>query len=251
MKINLNNRVAVLAALFIGFISFAQETDFKTLKNDFEVFKNYSNFGLNLSARLQFKSQSNNLMGEDPFVHKNSFAGGIGLNYIIRPEKTWSYRIGAHYNLINETSFKFKRDQGEISFKSSSYVVSIPIEVEYKKTISKNLIWSTKTGVNITFMDRLDSTNIGVEELTLVYQPQSDLIYPNFIFSTGTYFIFKPFLLQTNFIFQKNIPSLLKGQYSIETPGNSVQRNGSYKTPGDYMGVEFIVFPKNNKKANL
>lgn len=249
MKIILKQRVAVMATLFIGLISFAQEENIKP-KNEFEVFKEYSNFGIILSPRVQFKSNSNTTLGNDPFIHNAGFTGGVGLNYIFRPEKTWSYRMGIHYNFNNETNFNLKESSNNITFKSSTYSFSIPIEAEYKKQLFKNMIWTTKGGINITFINRFDSASTSFDDFSLIYEPVSDGVYTNLTLSSGFYFIFKPFILQTSLIYQKNIPAFLKGEFTTVNSNNLIQNQGTYKTSGDFIGLELIIYPRFKKNNN-
>jgi len=247
MNIKIFKKVIIAVVLIFTTSSiFAQDIELEN--NPFEIFKEYSNFGINISPRLQFKSTSNNTIGSDPFIHNSSFGLGLGVTYILRPANTWSYRIGTHYNINDESNFKLKNDSRNISFKSTSSSISIPIEIEYKKLVSKNLIWTTKAGVNVTFIDGFDSASIDYEDFSLVYKPQSDFIYPNLLFCSGVYFVFKPFMLQTSLIFQKNIPSFIEGNYEIVDSNNSIQNKGTYKMTGDYIGLEFIVFLKKSKK---
>lgn len=248
MKNKIINRVAFIATLFLGLVSFAQEKTTSNVKPPFEVFNSYSNFGFSISPRVQFQSKSNNTLGSNPFVHNNSFAGGVGIHYIFKPENTWSYRIGLNYNYATESNFNLKDDPRNISFKSTFNAVSVPLEIEYKKQISKNFIWSVKTGVNIAFIQDFDTAVIDYEGFNLSYEPNSNLIYPNFIISTGTYFVFKPFILQTNIIFQKGIPTLNSGEYNVLNAQNLIESSGTYDMTGDYLGLEFIInFKKQSK----
>lgn len=235
-----------MATLFIGLVVFAQEEKIE-IKTDFEVFKEYSNFGVVLSPRLQFKSKSNTTLGNDPFVHNASFSGGVGLNYVFRPEKTWSYRLGIHYNFYDETNFNINNSSSDITFKSSTYSISIPIEAEYKKQLSKNLIWTTKAGINLSFINSFDSASISFDDFNLIYEPVSDLVYTNLTLSTGVYFVFKSFIIQTSLIYQKNIPDFLKGDFTTVNSNNLIQNQGTYKTSGDFMGLELIIYPRLKK----
>jgi hypothetical protein len=65
--------------------------------------------------------------------------------------------------------------------------------------------------------------------------------YPNFVISPGFYFTLNKMLIQTNFVYQKSLVTLYKGEYLFDNLNQSPRSRGDYKLSGDYIGLSFNI----------
>lgn len=257
---------ATIAVAFIFTTSSLLAQDNELENSPFEVFKDYKRLGLNLSPRLHFKAKVNREYGAKDYKQKNGFGGGFGLDYVIRPGHRWSFRTGLHLNILLFNKSKIQVDEidlpsnfsiNEVLYNTSSLIFSIPAEVEYKHPLKDNIFLSMRGGVNFMFLQEgsfgISYSTLGEDNLSIPFFELEALspdrkIYPNVKLSPGVYFIYDTFMLQTSFVYQKNIPNVLEGNYQFFNLEQSEPSGGSYSISGDYIGLEFVFFLKKSRK---
>ncbi len=250
MNSKLNKRAIVAIALFLTApILLAQKTELEA--TPFEVFNEFTNYGINFSPRMQFKATTNRTSGAIDFDQKNSFGYGMGLFYVLRPAHQFSYRFGVNINKINEEKYSLPKPlENEFINTISTFVlaVSMPLEVEYKKPISENIFFSLRGGLDVTFIGDFSASSSVNNQLTVEYATSNTTIYPNLRLSPGVYFNLGKVMLQTSVVYQKMIPNFIDGTYKIENVPNQLNTEGTYKMSGDYIGLDLnFQFKKRNK----
>jgi len=216
------------------------------------VFKEFTNYGVNLSPRMQFKATTNRTSGAIDFDQKNSFGYGMGLFYVLRPAHQFSYRFGVNINKINQEKFSLPKpleNDFVDSFSRFILEVSVPLEVEYKTPLNEKLFFSLRGGFDVTFIGDFSASTSINNQLTVEYATSNSTIYPNLRLSPGVYFNLNKVMLQTSIVYQKMVPNFTKGTYIIENVPNQPNTEGTYKMSGDYIGLDLnIQFKKSNKK---
>ena len=267
MNINFFIRATSIVALILNTsLIYSQKDTISIVENEFKVFKDYKRLGLNLSPRLYFKAKATSEFGSIDFPQHNGFGGGFGLDYVIRPAHRWSFRTGAHLNLLLFSKFSISIDKADLPSDfsinekiqtNSPLIFSIPAEVEYKYFLKDKVFLSLRGGLNFMFLQEgsfgisystQTEDNLNVTFFELEATSPERKIYPNLKFSPGLYFIYDTFMLQTSLVYQKNILNVLEGNYQFFNLEQSEPSGGTYKVSGDYIGLEFVFFLKKSRK---
>lgn len=260
--LKLNLKMSAIALIFFtNIISVIAQGS--SVKNKFPEFASYKTFGWNFSPLLYRAANFDTTIGTIQIEGKATPSITFGFTKVIHPEREFNFRYGLLFNLLPLEHYTINIGDGEVpgftgdatTFKTyGTFLFSIPLQIELKKQLERNLYFSMMAGVNITLLrpgSVTSSKSYYIEELDQIRQvfalqalTRETSIYPNLILSPGLYYLTNRILIQTSIIYQKAIPNYFTGEYLQDNLEISERAEGQYSLSGDYIGLSFNFFFK-------
>lgn len=236
--------------------------------SEFPDFNDYSKVGFSIRPVLYSKAIIKNNYGDYKLTSQKTPSINFGFDYLIHPERAWAYKTGLHLDIVPLFNYNFTIREGDVSpeYNNNEVVVkmspklnfTVPALVQFKKQMAYNLYFNLETGLNIMLMEKgtIESSNTFISEGSkeqTIFAIHADtksplVVYPNVIISPGFYFAFNGILIQGNVIYQKPLIAFFEGEYAFDNLKVSQPTKGTYKINGEYLGLQFSVHLKRNKK---
>ena len=186
---------------------------------------------------------------------------GIGIN--VWNTKHWNFKTGflLKYNEIAEHYF-FPKEQSQYpidigySTRFSDYgkIITIPINVEYIFSISKNIKPYLTSGFSIGYYREYGGSGLeglGGALIENIYDDMSDKpFYSNFEVGGGFYFPLKHLMIQAQFAYSKSFTNILEGSYTVSNivGQDYTSTTGTLSQSGDYWAVGLSFYFKKRGK---
>lgn len=257
------NKASKLLALFI----FSFSTISAQNKNIYPAFKKYMSWGLYVSPQIYKKAETTQKQGTLNIENLPMQTWGFGFTKLIHPENKFAFKTGFYIqvtplynyniNIKKEDLFgAYTKEDFTHKMNASFYrpIITIPAFVQFKKQMAEKIYFNLETGFQFLIMQKgsfetsLLLTDPEISESREVFgmygenQGADDFFpYPNFIISPGFYFTLNKMLIQTNFVYQKSLITLYKGEYLFDNLTESPRSRGDYKLSGDYIGLSFNI----------
>ena len=236
-------------------------------ENNLNSFSDYGKWGYSITPLLYNKASITRNFGNTILHNKSIPSFQIGAIRHFYRDKSWSFNTGVNLTLLpfNNLFFTLKKEDvydgldGEEFFKEYGYLYfSIPLNLEFKKQLSKTIFYNASLGINIYYLtDSRQEFNFFLanedlaeerEVFALFQETQDNKIQASMVIGTGFYFMFKRFMLQTNIIYNKNFQNLWEGEYQFGNFFVSEPTRGNYRVSGDFIGLSTTVYFKKRTK---
>lgn len=180
------------------------------------------------------------------FNHAKAFSINTGLIF------TWTPLTKYSFTLKQEDVYREEDRFYESNGFTDSYFL-IPLNLEYKLRVGKNLYLNVNGGVITAIRDGGFSAS-GYHPVFVDFQEDSfqvfKLNYKSTDFqvssqvSTGLYIVLDKFMLRTNLLYNKSFKDTQKGGYSFRGLRTSLGQTGSISLSGDYFGISTTIYFK-------
>ena len=253
------NRIykAILWCLLLTTIHTQAQTYFDNDKS-FNLFKNYTNWGIQLEGLMYFPASIDNTTRNLSFQTQVALGYKAGLVYNFNIVNHFGIHIGALLGqapAIN-TYFQLPKERSGLSDdyyhkKSAIYSplnFSFPILFEYRNFSIYRYTLSLGAGMQI---QRTTATNLTESYdnfyLTQVQNPGTwnfDLL-----FKAGWYYQFPKIMMQTSIVYKYRLQDQYTGNYTFTNLQNpAATYTGSYIQKGNYIGLSFDFYFRNNSR---
>ncbi len=251
-----------LLLLLIG-LPFPGQSQYFKNQNAYDVFGNYTRFGLQLDALVFSPAETGPAPEGTSFKSQSSLGYKAGVVYNFRVVPNFGFRIGA---LIGQTPAintyfeldadrtgedqSYTNNQGAIY---SSLSFAFPLLAEYRNFSFDSFVTSLTAGIQIQ--------RTGANVYTETYGDYYQTIVSNngswdmdLIFKAGVYLQFSRFMLHPNIVYKYRLQDQYTGTYTftdLQNPDlNDYQQ--SYKVSGNYVGLslELYLFSSRSQSPN-
>ena len=228
---------------------------------DFDIFHNYTNWGIQLDALAYFPAQVDAI---NQFSFQSQYALGykFGLVYNFNLTNHFGLRIGALAGQVPAINTYFVLDQNDINASkdyqhqnwpsySPIFNFSFPVLFEYRNFSIDRYILSLNGGIQI---ERTTGAIITDQYQnyyqTSVSNPGSWDI--DLIAKAGWYFQFRRLMLQTSVVYKYRMVDQYTGTFVFKNLQNSAPVSGKYIQKGDYVGLSFdFYFHKRAREVEM
>jgi len=248
--------------LFVLFITTSTLSAQKLFYNnkDFNIFNNYTKLGVQLDGLAYFPAKFDNT---ELFSLKSQYAIGykFGLVYNINFSNHFGFRVGVlagqapairNYFVIDKKYINTNNDYEHKNWGKFGPIFnySVPLLLEYRNFSFERFIISLNAGVQV---ERTMSANITDSYKRYYYTKASNpgSIDIDLVFKAGSYFQFKPLMLQVSIVYKHRLKDQYVGSYYFKVKNefndsyifqNAPNVNGKYIQRGDYIGLSFDFF---------
>ena len=238
-------------------------------ENNLSSFNNYGKWGYSITPLLYNKASITRNFGNAILHNRSTPSFQIGVIRHFYRDKSWSFNTGVNLTLLPlyNLFFTLKNEDvfddfgGEEFFKDYAYLYfSIPLNLEFKKQLSKTVYYNVSLGINIYYLTDSrqeliftlhNQNNTEAREVFALFQEtQNNKIQASAVISTGFYFMFNRFMLQTNIVYNKNFQNLWEGEYQFGNLLVSEPTRGNYTISGDFIGLSTTVYFKKRTRKN-
>lgn len=233
-------RNILLVGIFftISIVSFGQK---KII--EFDEFSAYKKFGYHVSG-ISFRKQ---LFEGDEIITKNSlpFSGRIGVDYVLNPERIWTFRTAFYFELVpglKEEYSEFSQDIDVIK----SYLrpaLSSPFLIELKMQMDEKIFVGVSSGIELTLSYR---QKVEVEIYEDSYIRAASSIDEMLIFNPGLrigpsiYYTGDKALYQFSFGYKKSLIDYSTGTIFVYRE----RLKQKSRLTGDYLSLGLTIFFK-------
>lgn len=252
----------VIFILFFSFVGTSQDR-----KQKFPEFLEYKKLGFTIESAIYRAPNYIRTLGSIDVEGLAITSINFGLDYVQHPDRVFTLRYGVHLNFLPLNSYSFSIPNGDIpgftDFEASAkdygfLILSVPLEAELKKQMSRNIYFSAKAGINLTFLREgsietsqsvfIDDLNQIREVFAVRSSSNSFSLYPNLRISPSMYYMSRRVLFQFSIFYQKALPNYFNGDYIIDNLEVSERTEGDYTFSGDQIGLSITLFLKKSKK---
>ncbi|MCF6181639.1 hypothetical protein [Lutibacter sp.] len=255
--------MSIVLIVVSSFIGQAQDND----ETNYEIFNSYGNFGYSFAPVLFNKATITRNYGNTILTNRPILSYQLGVVYHFQPAKEWGINTGLTLTRLPISNISFNLNDNDVypgyggSNKSKSIgslFLSVPINVELKKQLAKNLYANLNFGINISFIPSDGYEEVYIysnqelqesREVFAMYQlTGSDNLNASIVLSGGFYFTLKHCLIKTNLVYNKSFKNIVEGEYQFGNLLVSEPTRGDYKISGDYFALATTIYFKIKKK---
>lgn len=250
---------SAIIALLISYNGFSQNIKY------YPEFNNYGSWSFDGSYYYQQKDKQTEIYGDYTYDAKYMNGFAFSLRKTFNKAGRFSYITGLTLNF--NTVYKYdvflpREDINSPIFNEDlkfTYTpmdkrmnFSVPVILQYKSQMSRKVYFNIQVGVDLLYMEAggadrtLIINDIADNEIPRFYYEsysREDVkFYPNAVISSGFYFMFNKFMVQTNIVYQKALISQYKGfMYfdNLKPNGKTLIEN---EKSGDYLGISLQLF---------
>lgn len=245
----------------IGFLLIT--TFFYGNSQNLESFQGYKNWGISVNP-IVFRKASITRDGNTDLNNRTIVSAQLGIKYNFFNNKSFSVNTGLKFTLQPQMNSNFELSQEDVyasfgGFKEyikeySSVYISVPLNIEYRKSITNKLIFNSSLGLEISYItnsrddisiqlssSELDETR---EVFAAYYETQDKQLQGALSISGGFYIQFSGLMSQLNLIYSKSFTNLLEGEYQFGNLLVSDPTRGDYNLSGDYFGLSTTIYLK-------
>jgi hypothetical protein len=260
---NLKTTMSIILIVVSSFIGQAQDND----ETNYEVFNSYGNFGYSFAPVLFNKATITRNYGNTILTNRPILSYQLGVVYHFQPAKEWGINTGLTLTSLPISNMSFDLNDNDVypgyagsnnSKSIGSLFLSVPINVELKKQLAKNLYANLNFGVNISFIpsNRYEEVYIissqelqeSREVFAMYQQSYNDKPIVGLVLKGGFYFTLKHCLIKTNLVYNKSFKNIVEGEYQFGNLLVSEPTRGDYKISGDYFALTTTIYFKIKKK---
>ncbi len=242
--------------------SFAQDED-----APFPDFNEYKKWGYHIGFMIYDATKNVNPTGPYLLYHDSQKGFSVGFTKHFRADHKISYKTGVYFQStpVYKTSITlrdedvFFQEQTPYDFTLSRFNFHIPLLVQFKKQLDRNLYFNIETGLMLAIIqpgradggilsfvtsleDKREVFGIRAETIT------SSWVLPNVIISPGFYYRTNAAMYQLNFIYQNSVIRYYEGAYVVDNLAVSARSEGKTTLSGDYMGISFNVHLRKKRR---
>lgn len=242
-----NKKIVWFAVFALAFSSLTAQQK----EADFPEMLDISPWGLNIEGVMYEKAHVGSISTDNYSLisglpeMKNTFSYSVSLEYnFLRADKL-SYILGA--GLDNKTDLHFTFDNIGIHHVNRTVSPFFIASVQYRNTLfSQRNMFSLRAGLKMSYYNGEKDYSVSTSEGT-IYSLQNEradyTLLPSLLFSVGTSYNFKAFVLGLNITANIGIPFVNTGTFEYKTPAGDVE--GTTYMSGNYIGLGLSLSPKN------